>query len=94
VRALAFPDDRTRREAAERLRRHATTVEEALGREVSFDEAARAVAEGFAEGLGWDVTAGTLTEAEASLAGHLETALYRRAVTAPAVPGPSDGRPR
>jgi lipoate-protein ligase A len=94
VRALSFPDESTRREAADRLRRHATTVEEALGRAVPFDEAARAVVEGFANGLGWNMAEGELTEAEESLARQLEASLYRRAVPAPDSPRPTDGRLR
>jgi lipoate-protein ligase A len=94
VRALSFPDESTRREAADRLRRHATTVEEALGRQVSFDAAGQAVVEGFANGLGWKVAAGELTEAEESLARQLEATLYRRGVPSPDYPRPSDGRIR
>src|SRR3990170_784055 len=67
VRGLRYPDDEARRQAAARLRRHATTLEEQLGRRVSFDESAGALAEGFAEALGWSISTGPLTPGEQSI---------------------------
>ena len=42
IQVLAFPDEASRSRAAERLLSRATTVETALGRSVSWEEAARA----------------------------------------------------
>jgi len=92
VRALRYPDDEARRQAAARLRRHATTLEEQLGRRVSFDESAGALAEGFAEALGWSISTGLLTPGEQSISRQLEATLYRRPDFAPAALAPDAGR--
>lgn len=55
-------DDRTA--LAEHLRDRATTLGDVLGRPVSFDEAARAIAQGFAEALALDFETGNYTDAE------------------------------
>jgi len=86
VRALRYPSEEDRRQAADRLRRHATTLEEQLGRIVAFDEAAASMVEGFRAALGWSIVDGRLTAGENSLAQQLQSALYRAAEqpTAPA----------
>jgi lipoate-protein ligase A len=60
-----------------RVRARATTVEEALGRIVSWDEAAHALAMGFAEALSLHLEPGTLTDEERAWAQELRTAKYR-----------------
>ncbi|HEX8033000.1 MAG TPA: biotin/lipoate A/B protein ligase family protein [Ktedonobacterales bacterium] len=55
-------DDRTA--LAEHLRERATTLGDVLGRPVSFEEAAKAIAEGFAEALTLDFEPGSYTDAE------------------------------
>ena len=52
-RVLRYPDEASRREASERLAAHAVTLEELLGREVPWQEAAAALAQGFREAMGW-----------------------------------------
>ncbi len=47
LQVLVYPNEAAREQAAERLRERATTVEAALGRPVSWDEAARAFTEAF-----------------------------------------------
>jgi lipoate-protein ligase A len=92
VRGLRYPDEDSRRQAADRLRRHATTLEEQLGRAVPFDEAAKAIVEGFAAALGWSVTEGRLTSGELSLARQLEATIYRAPDPLPTSPLPGAGR--
>lgn len=46
---LRFPDEASRRQAAARLAARATTLEACLGRAISWEEVATAVAEGFAQ---------------------------------------------
>lgn len=50
--ALVFPDDAGRREARTRVYERATTLRSALGRDVSWDEAAAVMAAAFAETFG------------------------------------------
>lgn len=64
IRGLRFERPVDRRQAAERLARHATTLEAELGRPVSWDEAARAMVDGFASALGLPFTPGDLTPSE------------------------------
>lgn len=78
VRVLRYPEDGSRREAAARLRRNATTLEEQLGRAVGWDAAVAALTDGFADALGWSMEQAPLTLGEASLARQLESTLYRR----------------
>jgi lipoyl(octanoyl) transferase len=61
---LVFPDEASRRHAAERLLQRATTVESALGYPVSWDEAARAYTAAFQSMLSLDLEPGTPTPAE------------------------------
>jgi lipoate-protein ligase A len=88
VRGLRYPDDNARRQAADRLRRHATTLEEQVGRLVSFDEAAQALVAGFAAALAWSISPAPLTSGEQSVALQLEATLYRQPGLAPAVRNP------
>ncbi len=68
-------------EEKERLRTHltrrATTLSAALGREVTFDEVADALARGFAEVLNIILVPGDLTDTERELAHMIEAATYR-----------------
>jgi lipoate-protein ligase A len=64
IQVLAFPDEQSRNRAAERLLKRATTVETALKRKVSWDEAARAVIMAFRMVLNLDLKPGNLTPDE------------------------------
>ncbi len=55
----------------ERFSRKAVSVKESLGRQVSYEEAARAFTEGFAAGLGLELVEGALTPAEEADAARL-----------------------
>lgn len=59
-----------------RVRARATTVEEILGRPVTWDEAADALAAGFAEALNLRLEPGTLTDEERAWAEELRTEKY------------------
>jgi len=59
-----------------RVRARATTLEQALGRPVAWDEAADAVAAGFAELLNLHLEPGALTSEELALAEELRTQKY------------------
>jgi lipoate-protein ligase A len=59
-----------------RVRARATTVEEALGRPVTWDDAAGAVAAGFAEALNLRLEPGTLTDEERAWAEELRAGRY------------------
>ena len=69
-RFLTVPPDPTR------VRSGATTLAEVLGREVSWDEAARAVADGFAHALGIQLEKGELTPWEVTVAQQLRQEKY------------------
>jgi lipoate-protein ligase A len=58
------------------VRARATTVEKALGKAVTWDEAAEAMAEGFAEALNLRLEPGTLSEEEVSQAEKLRDEKY------------------
>jgi lipoate-protein ligase A len=64
LQVLAFPDEDSRTRAAERLLKRATTVENALERKVSWDEAARAIITAFSSVLALDLQPGNLTPDE------------------------------
>lgn len=66
LQVLAFPNEAARLRAAERLLAHATTVESALGRPVSWAEAAQAFISAFGDRLDLDLQACHLTPAEES----------------------------
>lgn len=76
TRVLLYSDVSRREEAARRLLSHATTVELALGRAVSWSEAARAFQTGFCEALSLEFTPGNLTPAEFERAQHLVAEKY------------------
>jgi lipoate-protein ligase A len=76
VQVMAFPDEETRTRAAGRLLDRATTVEAALGRRVSWDEAARAFVAAFESVLALDLQPGTLTPAEIKRADELVRVKY------------------
>jgi lipoate-protein ligase A len=61
---LNYSDEDKRREAAERVRARAATVEEGLGRRVSWQEAGDAFLRGFNETLNIEFVEGELSEAE------------------------------
>jgi lipoate-protein ligase A len=58
------------------LRRRATSLATALGREVTFDEAAEAMAAGFAQALNLDLLQGALTPVELARVGELRAEKY------------------
>ena len=64
LQVLAFPDEKSRNGAAERLLKRAITVETALKRNVSWDEAARAAVIAFKTELALDLQTGNLTPDE------------------------------
>ncbi len=68
---LAFPDETSRTLAAERLLKRATTVQSALGKTISWQQAAEAFIQAFSEVLNLDLVPGQLTEDEISRAGQL-----------------------
>jgi lipoate-protein ligase A len=72
VRALRFDGPAAREAAADRLARHATTLEAALGRTVAWETAAEALAAGFREGLEIDLLPSQLSSAEEERAAQLE----------------------
>jgi lipoate-protein ligase A len=74
--ALAFDSEADREAARRRVLERAITLEEALGRRVLFDEAARALIEGFGEALNLDFAEQGLTEKEKSRAEDLRATRY------------------
>ena len=64
IQVLAFPDEASRALAAARLLSRATTVETALHRDVSWDEASRAYITAFKSVLALDLQPGSLTADE------------------------------
>lgn len=69
--ALRFESDKERAAASQSLAQRAATLETLVGRPVSWDEAANAMAFGFAEALGWELSPGEPTEKELERASHL-----------------------
>lgn len=61
---LRYPSEESRQQAAERVRARAATVEEGLGRRVSWAEAGDAFVRGFNEVLNIEFVEGELSEAE------------------------------
>lgn len=76
VDCLALPDESTRARLREALRERALTVELALGRSVSFAEAAQAMAEGFAQALNLHLKPGSLSSVEREIAARLRAQRY------------------
>ena len=69
--ALGFENEAAREEASKRLLRRATTVESALGREISWDTAAQAFIRAFETQLGLCFERGELSESESRRAEEL-----------------------
>jgi lipoate-protein ligase A len=76
TRVLAFPDQETREQAARRLLQRATTVEAALGREVTWQEAADAFVKAFQTVFQLDLQAGELSPVEKEKAAELAVLKY------------------
>jgi lipoate-protein ligase A len=76
LQALVYPDEESRTRAAERLLRQATTVETALGRVVTWDEAAEAFVSAFRSVLDLDLQPASLTSQELSRAEELLSMKY------------------
>lgn len=76
LQVLAFPDEESRRRAAERLLQRATTVERYLGRKVSWDGAVQAFVTAFGEVLSIDLQTGELSAEEARRADELAERKY------------------
>jgi lipoyl(octanoyl) transferase len=76
LQVLAFPDKAARSHAAERLLSRATTVETALGRQVGWDEAARACIAAFQSVLALQLQPGDLTPQENARADELARDKY------------------
>ena len=73
---LRFPDEASRTGCRERLLEHAVTVQTALGRIVTWEEAASAFAAAFSEVCGLGLRVDELTTAEVSRAQELVTSKY------------------
>lgn len=76
VEVVIFPDEGERALQRQLLAGRAVTVQDALGRAVSFDEAAQALAAGFQEALGIRLELGELTAGELAAAGELQRSVY------------------
>lgn len=72
---LRVPDG-AREKLMDRFRSKAVSLKEVLGREISYDEARLAFAQGFAAGLGLDLVRGALTPAEEAEAARLLVLKY------------------
>jgi lipoyl(octanoyl) transferase len=64
TRALAYPEEEHRQQAAQRLLQRAATAEAALGRQIEWSQAAEAFVQAFAKTLNLELTAGELSETE------------------------------
>jgi lipoate-protein ligase A len=73
---LVFNAEDNREAVKARVRKRAATVGEALGREVTWDEAAAAMTRGFAEALNLELVETPLTEREKELAEQLRAEKY------------------
>ncbi len=76
TRVLHFPNEAARQQAALRLRQKACTLEEALGRRLSWETAAAAWAQAFRETFGLQLQPGQLTEEERARAAMLRREKY------------------
>jgi lipoate-protein ligase A len=74
--ALVFENESTRETAAKRLLERATTVESALGRQVSWETAARAFIQAFELQLGLSFIKGELSESESKRTDELVKEKY------------------
>ncbi len=68
VNYLTFPDEQARATLADRLRGHAITLGEALGRDITFEEVVPAMTQGFAAALTLDLIPGAPTPEELAAA--------------------------
>lgn len=73
---LLAPGGRGERFLALMLRERAASLSEAAGRPVTFDEACRAIVEGFGEAAGVTWVAGSLSDQEQAIARRLEAERY------------------
>ncbi|MCL4534682.1 MAG: lipoate--protein ligase family protein [Bacteroidetes bacterium] len=73
---LRLPSDAVREQMAVDFERQVASLGEALGREVSFDEAAAAMGAGFAEAFSVRLLPGTLSAQEKALAAELRAGKY------------------
>jgi lipoate-protein ligase A len=73
---VVFESEAARDHARARVRQRAATVAEALGHTVLWDEAAAALARGFAEALNLDLVEAPLTPREQALAERLRAEKY------------------
>lgn len=73
---LPFGDDDARSWARERLRERAATVGDARGRPTTWEEAAEALTQGFADGLGWTLEPAGLSAEERERARQLTVQKY------------------
>ncbi len=76
--ALVFASEDERRAARERVRERATTLASVIGRDVSWSEAAEALAQGLAEALNLSFWPGPLTRPEQELAEQLRQEKYEK----------------
>jgi lipoate-protein ligase A len=76
VDVVVFPGEAERAAQRQLLAQRAATVEDALGRTVSFEEAAEALAAGFEAALGIRLEVGELTPGEVAAAGELRRSVY------------------
>jgi lipoate-protein ligase A len=76
LQVLVFPDEEARARAASHLLERATTVETALGRVVSWNEAAQAYTAAFRSVLALDLQPGELSPQEKARTGQLVSAKY------------------
>jgi lipoate-protein ligase A len=74
--ALAFDSEEAREAARVRVVKRAITLGEALGRAISFEEAAAALAKGFCRALNVRLEEGALSEAEETRAEQLQAEKY------------------
>jgi lipoate-protein ligase A len=79
VDVIAFANDADRAAQRQALAERATTVEAALGQPVTFEQAAAALAAGFAEALAVRLEQGELTASELAAAADLRQAVYGNA---------------
>jgi lipoate-protein ligase A len=77
--ALVYPDEESRRRAAGRLLERATTVESALGRLVTWEQAAGAYTAAFRDVLELDLQPGKVSPAERARAEELQGKKYAHA---------------
>ena len=73
---LAYPDENSRDVARQRVSLHATTLEEVIGRHVSWDEAAAACASGFENALEIRLVDSGLSKEEETMAQDLLSSKY------------------